>query len=102
MNVYSKLFVNKLGFRNESVAQRSVHELDRVYRGFQETRDRAGQHHALEMALVMFNRARWTNKRREAAIFKRWLLAHLDLPLETVAEPEMPLFIGEQADELVA
>jgi hypothetical protein len=86
MNVYSKLFINKLGFRNEEVARRSVEELDRAYRQFDETRDRAGQHHALEMGLVMFDRARWTGKRCEAEIFREWLIAHLDLP--EIAESE--------------
>jgi hypothetical protein len=79
MNVYSKLFVNKLGFRNETVARRSVNELERVYRDFKQRRDRAGQHHALEMALVMFDRARWTGKQTEAAIFRKWLVSHLEI-----------------------
>lgn len=80
MNVYSKRFVNKLGFRNQETAQRSVDELDRAYRQFDAERDRAGQHHALEMALVMFDRARWTGKPREARIFRDWLIKNLDLP----------------------
>lgn len=80
MNVYSKRFVNKLGFRNEETARRSVEELDGAYQQFDQERDRAGQHHALEMALVMFDRARWTGKPREAEIFRDWLIKHLDLP----------------------
>lgn len=80
MNVYSKRFVNKLGFRNEEAARRSVGELDRAYQQFNQERDRAGQHHALEMALVMFDRARWTGKPREAEIFRDWLINNLDLP----------------------
>lgn len=80
MNVYSKRFVNKLGFRNEESAQQSVSELDRAYQQFDQERDRAGQHHALEMALIMFNRARWTGKLREAEIFREWLIRHLNLP----------------------
>lgn len=80
MNVYSQRFVNKLGFRNEETARRSVGELDSAYQQFDQERDRAGQHHALEMALVMFDRARWTGKPREAGIFRDWLINHLDLP----------------------
>lgn len=80
MNVYSQRFVNKLGFRNEETAQRSVKELDNAYQQFSLERDRAGQHHALEMALVMFDRARWTGKPREAEIFRDWLIDHLSLP----------------------
>ncbi|MBC7796483.1 MAG: hypothetical protein H7Z37_06405 [Pyrinomonadaceae bacterium] len=79
MNVYSKRFINKLGFKNEETSKRSVGELDKAYREYDEKRDRAGQHHALEMALVMFDRARWTGKRREAEIFRNWLVNHLDL-----------------------
>jgi hypothetical protein len=30
------------------------------------------------MALVMFDRARWTGKGREADIFRQWLLARLN------------------------
>jgi hypothetical protein len=80
MNVYSKLFVNKLGFRDENAARRSVNELERVYRDLEQRRDRAGQHHALEMALIMFDRARWTGKQKEAAIFRKWLISNLDIP----------------------
>ena len=80
MNVYSRRFVNKLGFRNEETARRSVQELDAAYQQFELERDRAGQHHTLEMALIMFDRARWTAKPREAQIFRDWLIRHLDLP----------------------
>ena len=80
MNVYSRRFVNKLGFRNEETAQRSVQELDVAYQQFEQERDRAGQHHTLEMALIMFDRARWTGKQREAQVFRDWLTSHLDLP----------------------
>ncbi len=79
MNVYSKRFVNKLGFRNQETARRSVNELDQAYQQFDRERDRAGQHHTLEMALVMLNRARWTGKLREAEIFREWLIKNLDL-----------------------
>lgn len=77
MNVYSKVFANKLGFKNADTAQRSVTVIDEAYRQFAEEGDRAGQHHALAMALTMFNRARWTGKEREADIFRQWLRAQL-------------------------
>jgi hypothetical protein len=92
MNVYSKFFVNKLGFKNEETAHRSVEHLENVYRQFDVQGDRAGQHHALEMALVMFNRARFTGKRTEAEIFRDWLVSHLE-----ISEPETTAETGAQA-----
>ena len=47
MNVYSKFFAGKLGFRDLEAARASVALIDRVYRQFAVARDRAGQHHAL-------------------------------------------------------
>ena len=81
MNVYSKFFAGKLGFKDVDTARRSVALIDRLYRQFDLAGDRAGQHHALLMALTMFNRARWTDKTEEAEIYRRWLAAQL-------AEPE--------------
>jgi hypothetical protein len=78
MNVYSKFFANKLGFKDEQSALESVELIDRLYGQFEFAQDRAGQHHALMMALVMFDRARWTGKGREADIFRRWLVARLE------------------------
>jgi hypothetical protein len=78
MNVYSKRVTNKLGFKNEAAAHRSVAVLEELYQQFALTRDRAGQHHALSMALVMFDRARWIGKMPEADIFRQWLVAHLE------------------------
>ena len=86
MNVYAKFFAGKLGYKNEATARRSVAVLDRLYRKFATARDRAGQHHALSMALVMFDRARWTGRVREADIFRQWLMAHLTL--EPPVRPE--------------
>jgi hypothetical protein len=77
MNVYSKFFAGQLGFKNEEAAGRSVELIDRLYRQFELAADRAGQHHALLMALTMFDRARWTNKLREADVFRRWLIERL-------------------------
>ena len=77
MNVYSKFFAGKLGFKDEDAAQQSIDLIERLYRQFELAGDRAGQHHALMMALVMFDRARWTGKGREADIFRQWLMARL-------------------------
>jgi hypothetical protein len=77
MNFYSKFFANRLGFRDEETARASVELIDRYYRQFEMAADRAGQHHALVMALTMFDRARWTNKAAEADVFRRWLLERL-------------------------
>ena len=91
MNVYSKFFANKLGFKDEETARQSVELIDRLYRQFEYAQDRAGQHHALSMAQVMFDRARWTGKGREADIFRQWLLARLneaELSNEEVTEDE--------------
>jgi hypothetical protein len=77
MNVYSKFFAGKLGFRDEAVARQSVEVIDRAHRQFELAGDRAGQHHALVMALTMFDRARFTGKLREAALFRDWLSARL-------------------------
>jgi hypothetical protein len=78
MNVYSKFFANKLGFKDEETAHESVELIDKLYRQFEYAQDRAGQHHALSMALVMFDRARWTGKGREADIFRQWMLSRLN------------------------
>lgn len=78
MNVYSKFFARRLGFKDEETARASVEVIDRLYHQFELARDRAGQHHALVMALTMFDRARWTNKPGEADIFRQWLLARLN------------------------
>lgn len=77
MNVYSRFFAGKLGFKDVETARRSVAVIDRLYHQFAVARDRAGQHHALVMALTMFNRARWTGKREEADVYRQWLAAQL-------------------------
>jgi hypothetical protein len=91
MNVYSKLFAHKLGFKNTATARRSVAVIDEAYRQFALEGDRAGQHHALTMALTMFNRARWTGKEGEADIFRQWLMAQLaQTPAADVAGTPSP------------
>ena len=76
-NIYSKFFAGKLGFKDVETAAESVAVIDRLYRQFEFAGDRAGEHHALTMALTMFDRARWTGKRREAEVFLNWLTARL-------------------------
>ena len=87
MNVYSKYFAGKLGFRDEASARASVGLIDTLYRQFELVGDRAGQHHALLMALTMFDRARWTGKEAEADVFRRWLRGRLDEPAAAGAAP---------------
>jgi hypothetical protein len=77
MNVYSKFFAGGLGFKDVETARRSVGLIDRLHRQFEIAGDRAGQHHALMMALTMFDRARWTNKTAEAEVFRVWLMDRL-------------------------
>lgn len=87
MNVYSKFFAGRLGFKDEETARAGVEVIDRLYRQFDLARDRAGQHHALGMALTMFDRARWTDKPIEADIYRQWLLSRLN-EAAAPAEPE--------------
>jgi hypothetical protein len=87
MNVYSKFFAGKLGFKDEETARESVELIKHLYEQFELAGDRAGQHHALAMALTMFDRARWTGKGREAEVFRGWLLERLnEARLETEDE----------------
>jgi hypothetical protein len=77
MNVYSRFFAGKLGYKDEAKARESIKLIDRYYHQFESAGDRAGQHHALLMAMMMFNRARWTGKAGEAEIFRQWLISRL-------------------------
>jgi hypothetical protein len=85
MNVYSKFFARQLGFKDEETARESVALIDRLYQQFELAGDRAGQHHALVMALTMYDRARWTGKAAEANVFRAWLIDNLR---EAVAREE--------------
>lgn len=87
-NVYSKHFRGKLGFKDVLTAKRSVRELERSYQYFADQQDRAGQHHSLEMALTMLDRARWTGKLEEAEVYRRWLVNKLSAPLAKFADEE--------------
>ena len=88
MNVYSKFFANKLGFKDEETARSSIELIERLYRQFEFAGDRAGQHHTLMMALVMFDRARWTGKAQEAEVFRTWLIDRLDEAETTKSETD--------------
>jgi hypothetical protein len=77
MNIHSKFFAGKLGFKDVETARQSVALIDHLYRQFATAEDRAGQHHSLVMALTMFDRARWTGKGEEAEVFRRWLADRL-------------------------
>jgi hypothetical protein len=81
MNVYSKHFRGKLGFKDVETARASVRNLEQSYRYFDRLQDRAGQHHTLEMGLTMLDRARWTGKLEEAEIYRLWLVDKISRPL---------------------
>ena len=93
-NVYSKFFAGKLGFKDVETAAESVALIDRLYRQFEFAGDRAGQHHALAMALTMFDRARWTGKGKEAEVLLNWLTARLGEAALDLEEAS-----GENVDE---
>ncbi len=86
MNIYSKHFRGKLGFKDVETARRSVRNLEESYRYFERLQDRAGQHHTLEMGLTMLDRARWTGKLEEAEVYRRWLVGKLNRPLISEAK----------------
>lgn len=88
MNIYSKHFRGKLGFKNVFTARQSVRNLDQSYDYFANQQDRAGQHHTLEMALTMLDRARWTGKLEEAEVYRRWLVNKLSAPLVKVGDSQ--------------
>ncbi|MEP6902504.1 MAG: hypothetical protein ABJA66_12185 [Actinomycetota bacterium] len=81
MNIYSKHFRGKLGFKDVATARRSVRNLEESYRYFDRQQDRAGQHHTLEMGLTMLDRARWTGKLAEAEVYRLWIVNKLSQPL---------------------
>lgn len=92
MNVYSRFFRGKLGFKDVRTAETSVQTLEQAYRYFANQHERAGQHHTLEMALTMLDRARWTGKIQEAEIYRRWLMSKLSQPLtEETVEQSQPV-----------
>ena len=102
MNIYSKHFRGKLGFKDVETAGRSVELLEDSYRYFDRVQDRAGQHHSLEMGLTMLDRARWTGKLEEAEVYRQWLVGKLSRPLVETSRPvSMALAptVGEETEE---
>jgi hypothetical protein len=75
-NIYSRYFRNLLAFKTVEAAQQSIEKIDRLYSYFERIEDRAGQHHAMVLALTGKNRARWSGKLEEAKIFSDWLASH--------------------------
>lgn len=75
-NVYTRFFRNALSFKSVAASRESVKKLDRLYNYFERLGDRAGQHHAMVLALTGKNRARWSGKLEESQIFSEWLAAH--------------------------
>ena len=98
MNVYSKHFQGRLGFKDVESAKRSIGVLEAAYRHFENRQDRAGQHHTLEMGLTMLDRARWTGKLEEAEVYRQWMMRKLSTPLVDTAKPSA-LASAEQAVE---
>ena len=89
MNVYSKHFRGKLGFKDIETAERGVKTLENGYQYFSRILDRAGQHHTLELGLTMLDRARWTGKMEEAEVYRRWLVGKLSVPLVEAPKPSV-------------
>ena len=75
-NIYARFFRNVLSFKTLKAAQESVSKIERLYNYFERLGDRAGQHQAMIVALTGKNRARWSGKHAEAAVFADWLAAH--------------------------
>lgn len=75
-NVYARFFRNVLQYKTVEAARASVLQIDRLYNYFERLNDRAGQHHAMVIALTGQNRARWSGKRAQAEIFHEWLVTH--------------------------
>jgi hypothetical protein len=99
MNAHSKFFAGRLGFKDEETARASVVTIDRLYRQFERAGDRAGQHHALMMALTMFDRARWTNKGSEAEVFGQWITQQLQNANPRPAAPAGPSKAPAKSEE---
>jgi hypothetical protein len=75
-NIYSRYFRNALSFKTVEAALQSIEKIDRLYSFFERIGDRAGQHHAMVLALIGKNRARWSGKEEEAKVFSDWLAIH--------------------------
>ena len=87
MNEYGMLFQGALSFKTVAAAMASVNRIDQIYRYFVFLGDRAGQHHAMLVSLTGRNRALASNKVKEAEVFSRWLISHLESRPEESAVP---------------
>lgn len=103
MNVYSKFFSGKLGFKDVETAQKSVDHIDTLFKQFNLGKDRAGQHHAMMMAMTMANRAHFTGKHEEATVFRNWVIKCMgdfnDLSAGIVKEREEEAAAAAQQEE---
>lgn len=72
-NIYTPYFEKVLSFRSVESARKSIKRINEIYLEFEKREDRAGQHHAMLIALTGYNRARWMGKLAEAKVFARWL-----------------------------
>jgi hypothetical protein len=86
MNIYPSIFAaSSVSRRSDGAAKRE--KFGAVVSLFRQPARPRGQHHALEMALTMLDRARWTGKLEEAEIYRRWLVGKLNQPLGDNAKP---------------
>jgi len=93
MNIYAKYFKGKVGFRDMATARAGVEHINRLYQQFAAIKDRAGQHHALVVALTIFDRARWSSKSAEASVYRQWLMSKLNEPLPQQEQGTPPLTV---------
>ena len=102
MNIYSKHFRGKLGFKDVETAERGVKTLENGYQYFSRILDRAGQHHTLELGLTMLDRARWTGKLEEAEVYRRWIVGKLSAPLVEAPKPSVLAAVNVNTDKVEA
>ena len=100
MNIYSKHFRGKLGFKDVRAAERGIKTLENGYQYFSRILDRAGQHHTLELGLTMLDRARWTGKMEEAEIYRRWVVGKLSVPLVESPKPSVLSSVESQPRQI--
>jgi hypothetical protein len=88
-NRYSQIFEGLLRFKDPEATRESIRKIDHLYHQFLRDGDRRGMYHAQLLVLIGKNRAEGMGKFNEAALFTRWLKAHLeDTPQENYLETE--------------
>ena len=102
MNIYSKHFRGKLGFKDVETAERGVKNLENGYQYFARILDRAGQHHTLELGLTMLDRSRWTGKLEEAEVYRRWIVGKLSAPLVEAPKPAVLAAVDASPEKIDA